>query len=249
MRGRAIRTAAAPFAADTVAAPMGTDVRFRRRAKQQRRARVAASIFLLGLLGAGCGGERGEPGERSGVATERTAPDGAIFNDADVAFVRATVAHHQQTVEIAELASVPGNEASDWLLPLAERIKASRSTDIERLQKLLGAWGEGAASPATTEERTAGARVADPTDVPGAEGMMSADEMIELTTTTGGDFDRLWLSMMLRHHEGAIEMAQRLLSEGRNGELQSIAATISTAHRAEAAEMESALAAVSPTTR
>ena len=35
----------------------------------------------------------------------------------------------------------------------------------------------------------------------------------------------------------------------RNGELQSIAATISTAHRAEAAEMESALAAVSPTTR
>ena len=36
---------------------------------------------------------------------------------------------------------------------------------------------------------------------------MSADEMTDLATTIGGDFDRLWLSMMIRHHEGAIAMA------------------------------------------
>ncbi|MEZ5265570.1 MAG: DUF305 domain-containing protein [Acidimicrobiales bacterium] len=51
------------------------------------------------------------------------------------------VAHHRQSIEIAELASVPANEASEWLPPLAERIQTERLAEIEPLEALLAAWG------------------------------------------------------------------------------------------------------------
>lgn len=228
---------------------MGTEVWFRRTVGRRSRARAGALVLVLATVVAGCGNDSADPSDRPGAGTERTAPDGAVFNDADVAFVAALIAHHQQTVEIADLASVPGNEASPWLLPLAERIGAARRADIERLEALRDSWGGVPATTDTTSGQRPDGHVSDPTDVPGTEGMMTADEMIELTTTTGGDFDRLWLAMMVRHHDGAIAMAQRLLADGRNGELQSFAASSSAAHQAEVTEMENALTAVSPTTR
>lgn len=216
-------------------------------ARRGRIARAAAGVIAAVAVLAGCASDDGDAANPS-AATEQTAPDGTVFNAADVEFARAMIAHHRQTVEIADLASVPGNEASSWLVPLADRIKAEQFADIDRLQALLDSWG-----PPTGAGTTVGSGgddgVADPTETPGAQGMMSADEMIELTTTTGGDFDRLWLSMMIRHHEGAVAMCKQLLVDGRSAQLQSIAATVSSAHQAQLSEMNAALKVVSPTGR
>ena len=212
-----------------------------------RIARAAVGVLGAVVLLCGCTGDD-EGGANASMATEQTAADGTVFNAADVEFARAMIAHHRQTVEIADLASVPGNEASTWLVPLADRIKAEQLADIDRLQALLDSWDPPVGSGATaTSDDVDG--VADPTQTPGALGMMSADEMIELTTTTGGDFDRLWLAMMIRHHEGAVAMCKQLLVDGRSAQLQSLAATVSSAHQVQLSEMNAALKVVSPTGR
>ncbi|MEZ5237079.1 MAG: DUF305 domain-containing protein [Acidimicrobiales bacterium] len=187
------------------------------------------------------------------------------------------VAHHRQSIEIAELASVPANEASEWLPPWQSGSRPSGWLRSSR-SALLAAWGvaEGAieqgGEPAgadgeavdggdtadtsvTDDEGSASSasslddQFIDPTDTPGAQGMMSADEMTDLAATIGGDFDRLWLSMMIRHHEGAIAMSAQLLLDGRNAELRSMAATMSSTYERDVAEMNAALTAVSPPTR
>lgn len=262
---------------DTVAAPMGRVARTGRAADGKAIFRWAATAAVLGGLAA-CSNSSANGEAEADVPTERTAPDGTVFNDADAIYVRAMVAHHRQSIEIAELASVPANEASEWLPPLAERIKTERLAEIEPLEALLAAWGvaEGAieqgGEPAgadgeavdggdtadtsvTDDEGSASSasslddQFIDPTDTPGAQGMMSADEMTDLATTIGGDFDRLWLSMMIRHHEGAIAMSAQLLLDGRNAELRSMAATMSSTYERDVAEMNAALTAVSPPTR
>ena len=47
-------------------------------------------------------------------------------------------------------------------------------------------------------------------------GMMSDDDMTKLETASGAEFDRLWLDMMVKHHEGAVEMARTELKDGKD---------------------------------
>jgi uncharacterized protein (DUF305 family) len=72
--------------------------------------------------------------------------------------------------------------------------------------------------------------------------MMSEQDMQALTNATGAEFDRLFLTQMIAHHTGAVEMAQAELSEGRNTDALAMAESIRDGQSDEIAEMEQLLA-------
>jgi uncharacterized protein (DUF305 family) len=68
-------------------------------------------------------------------------------------------------------------------------------------------------------------------------GMMSGSEMQQLGQASGAAFDRLWVQMMTKHHQGAVEMAKSELSMGQNAEAKALAMNIVKAQTAEIATM------------
>ena len=74
-------------------------------------------------------------------------------------------------------------------------------------------------------------------------GMMSADEMNALKTITGADFDKMWMAMMTRHHEGAIAMAQTVKAAGSSTDVLALADQVIAVQQAEKAEMQALLRA------
>ena len=78
-------------------------------------------------------------------------------------------------------------------------------------------------------------------DMSSMEGMMTAEEMDQLATMTGGDFDAMWLEMMIEHHEGAISQSETVKSAGANPDVAALADQIITAQQAEITEMQALL--------
>ena len=73
-------------------------------------------------------------------------------------------------------------------------------------------------------------------------GMMSDTQMQQLTDATGADFDRLFLQLMIMHHQGAIEMADTEIAQGSNPAALALAESIKTSQTAEITEMQQLLA-------
>jgi uncharacterized protein (DUF305 family) len=141
-------------------------------------------------------GAPGEEGEVVGPGQERTIPNAALFGDADVAFVRDMALHHAQALRMSELAPDRGSDAR--VKALAERIAAGQGPEIA----VMEAWLEARGLP-----------VPDTRGGPGHShdgamaGMASPEDMVRLAAAEGRAFDRLFLELMIRHHEGALQMA------------------------------------------
>lgn len=73
------------------------------------------------------------------------------------------------------------------------------------------------------------------------EGMMSAEEMDQMGGMTGAEFDKMWMEMMIRHHEGAVAMAQTVKASGSNPDVLSLADAVIAAQQGEIAEMQALL--------
>lgn len=129
-----------------------------------------------------------QPGE-TGVL-----PNPAAFGDVEVTFVTSMVPHHAQALEMAALA--PERAADPRVEALAARIAADQAPEIETMNAWLRQNGLPEAS-ATSDHGAHG-------DMPG---MASDAEMTRLVAARGPAFDRLFLELMVRHHEGAIAMA------------------------------------------
>ncbi len=152
------------------------------------------------------------------------------FNDADVTFAQGMIPHHEQAIEMAEIALDPTVQASDQVRDLATRVKQAQDPEIELLSSWLTAW-----SQPIQMDTSAGH------DMSSMEGMMSADEMTGLASTTGAEFDGLWMNMMIRHHQGAIAMATTVQSDGGNADAIALAGQIISAQQAEIDEMNALL--------
>lgn len=150
---------------------------------------------------------------------------------ADVAFMQAMIGHHAQAMHMSSL--VPARTRSVDVRTLAERIDVSQREEIALMSRWLAARGQ--TVPDT-------AHAAQGHDVPGhaAMGMLSGDELRRLAAARGDDFDRLFLTFMIRHHEGAVAMVQQLLSRpggGQDPEAWRLAADVDADQRAEIARM------------
>lgn len=87
------------------------------------------------------------------------------------------------------------------------------------------------------------AGVETPTGV-GMPGMMTADQMGALTAASGAAFDKMFLEMMVMHHQGAVQMADTELAQGSNPDALQLANRIKTSQTAEIATMQQLLQAM-----
>lgn len=154
-------------------------------------------------------------------------------NDADVTFAQEMIPHHQQAVEMADLAETRAE--SQEVKDLAADIEAAQGPEIETMTGWLESWGED-----VPDEGMSGMDHGDmSSDDMG--GMMTEDEMADLEAASGAQFDQMFLTMMIEHHEGAIEMARTEQSEGEFPEAVDMAEEIETTQAEEIQTMQDLL--------
>lgn len=159
--------------------------------------------------------------------------DTPSHTDADVAFTRNMILHHEQALVMT--AFVPDRAVSRGLPLLAARMEISQRDEIAQLEQWLAARGEG--MPSGEHHHGAHDDVAMP-------GMLTDAELARLGAAEGRRFDRLFLRFMIGHHEGAVLMVQQLLGAGGGQEpaLFQLAQHIDADQRAEISRMRSLLA-------
>lgn len=157
------------------------------------------ALLLAALFAAGChataAGGAGAAG-RAAPAPPRSA--------ADVAFMTDMIAHHAQALKLAAL--VPARTATEALRTIAERIAVSQEDEIAMMRSWLRERGEPAPDPEAALARMsehAGHHARMP-------GMLTPEELARLEAASGARFDSLFLASMIRHHEGALVMVDRL---------------------------------------
>ena len=203
--------------------------------KIQRAVSVFSATLAAGALLVACsssGSSHSSMKDESSV----TIPASADFNATDVGFAQGMIPHHAQAVEMADMALSSSTNAD--VLALAKQIKAAQNPEIETMSGWLRAWGQKV--PAMNSMSDGGH---DMTDMSGMmmDGMMTEKDMDRLESSTGSAFDRLWLELMIQHHEGAVRMSEDELKDGKNPEVKALAQTIITAQQAEITKMNSLL--------
>lgn len=201
--------------------------------------RFLSVLAVVGALGlAACGSDdvaspasqTAAPQAPASQAPAATTTSGAAFNDADVTFAQGMIPHHQQATEMADIALDPNMGASAQVRDLATRIKGGQDPEIQLMTGWLTAWAQPVQSNMGTGH-----------DMSSIDGMMSAEEMDSLGTITGADFDKMWMEMMVRHHQGAIAMAQTAKAAGSNTEVLALADQVIAAQQSEITEMQTLL--------
>lgn len=157
--------------------------------------------------------------------------DGASdFNDADVTFTQSMIPHHEQAVQMAKMARL--HASTPEVKNLADTIEAAQGPEIATMDGWLEDWGK-------DKTDSTGGMGHGSDDMPG---MMSDDDLSGLEAATGGGFDRMFLTMMIEHHTGAIEMAKTEQSKGKNADAKALAKKIEADQTAEIAQLRKLLA-------
>ena len=173
---------------------------------------IAAGLLVAGAV-AGCGGAARAPSE-PGVAPEARTPTtaaGPARTDvgrrpptaADVHFMTGMIHHHAQALLIAGWA--PTHGASQAVRILCERIIVGQQDEIDLMQRWLRDWREPVPAADPSHAGMPGMHH------PMMPGMLTAEQLAQLDAARGADFDRLFLTFMIQHHEGALTMVQQLL--------------------------------------
>lgn len=170
-------------------------------------------------------GRPGEPNRTITAGPTSPAPPSA----ADLGFVQRMVPHHQQALEMTAL--VPGRAAGTQVKALAERIQLSQRAEISAMQSWLrghglrpqGHGGHGGPGSAPMP------------------GMATAAQLDQLRAARGTAFDRLFLTLMIKHHQGALAMAGEALQTATDVPVVEMVKETLTSQRAEISRMEDLL--------
>ena len=132
-----------------------------------------------------------------------TVPAGANYTVADVEFMQGMIAHHAQAIHMSRMAEARG--ANPRLLRLAQKIDQSQVAEIRIMQAWLRENGQ--VAPDTSSWRTMK-----------MVGMITDEQLAKLDAAKGVEFDRLFLTLMIEHHEGALQMVKDLFATPRAGQ-------------------------------
>ena len=142
-------------------------------------------------------------------ALYRARTDSALmeFTEADAEFMTGMIGHHAQALMMAGLA--PTNGASPSVGTLCARIINAQKDEIAWMQR----WLRDRSRPAP-EVHGAGADVTvhGPEHIMHMPGMLSREQMTELKEARGPEFDRVFLTYMIQHHQGAVTMVHDLFA-------------------------------------
>jgi uncharacterized protein (DUF305 family) len=144
----------------------------------------------------------GAPGQPSRVISAEKASDlsQVEYTGADIKFMQGMIGHHAQALEMVELLKT--RSASADMKKLALRIELSQDDEINMMQRWLEVRGQQV--PNRNAMHAHGATL--------MPGMLTPDEMKQLTDAKGADFDRHFLEGMIKHHGGALAMVADLLA-------------------------------------
>ena len=182
--------------------------------------------LVMALTFAGCGGS-----SVSDVADKAVdaAKDAVGFNDSDLNFTQMMIPHHEQAIEMADIALDPLVGASDSVKAIATRIKNAQDSEVTKMKAFLTSW----------KERLTGDSSDHHSDQ--MSGMLSAEDLKKLSSLRGAEFDRAWMTDMIEHHEGAIEMAKDVLKDGKDSAVKALANLVATVQDSEILEMKKLL--------
>jgi len=152
------------------------------------------------------------------------------FNDADTTFATGMVPHHMQAVTMADMI-LKKDDIDPAVIDLAKKIKAAQGPEITTMNSWLTAWGN---------------PIGMPTSMPGMDmdtgmGMMSDADMAALDAATGVTASKLFLTEMIQHHQGAIDMANIEVASGKNRDALLLAKNIIASQTAEIQTMKDLL--------
>ncbi|MGW5260357.1 DUF305 domain-containing protein [Microbispora sp. NPDC004025] len=163
----------------------------------------------------------GAPGQSGGPPPDRPAArTGPVA--ADVRFAEAMIPHHRQALEMAGLAAA--RTGDPLVTAVAGRVVDGQRPEIAVMESWLRGLGR---TPPSGHDHVAS-----------GYGMAGEEELDRLRTARGRAFDRLFLTLMIRHHEGAVSMAAEELRRGRDRTMRSMAQDVVTGQQIEIARMK-----------
>lgn len=168
-------------------------------------------LLQAGAVAAAIGAAHPQPAPPAAAA--RTVSDtGRVgYTPQDVQFMSGMIAHHAQAVMIAGWA--PSHGASASLRAMCERIVVGQTDEIVLMQRWLRDRHEQVPEPDTVYQPMPGMSMV--TMMPG---MLTDAQLAQLDSARGQDFDRLFLTDMIQHHQGAITMVNALFGSNGGGE-------------------------------
>ena len=180
-------------------------------------------------------GAPGKPSKRLPPSTTGKLPP---RSQAEVEFMQGMIMHHAQAVEMTALIS-SHTENKDLRL-LGDRISSSQSDEIKLMKRWLAARGEqvSMAMPGMKNMDAPGH------PMPLMPGMLTAEQMAALRKANGDEFDHLFLTGMIQHHNGALTMVRDLFDTagaGQDAELFDFATDVDSGQRAEIRIMQALL--------
>ena len=141
----------------------------------------------------------GAPGEASKVVAAQPASV-LKHTAADTSFMQGMIGHHGQALEMVDLLKT--RTSSQEMKMLGLRIEVSQKDEIKMMQTWLRSHGESAPDEHTMHMH----------DAKLMPGMLTPDQVAQLTAARGTEFDRLFLEFMIQHHEGALTMVKELMA-------------------------------------
>ena len=190
------------------------------RARSGVRAAAAAAVSVLAL--AGCAVT--PPGTDAGPTPSVAAADEGTYNAADLHFAQSMPPHHDQAIEMSKiLLDKPGVHPD--VKAVAKRIRKSHQAQLDAMYTWT--WAQDRPTHDEGEEDDGGAHHN------GQDGLMTEYQMMQLDLADRATVQILFLDGMIRHHQGALALAQAETREGKNRDVVDFAAAIVINHQAE----------------
>lgn len=192
----------------------------------RRAAHVVATTLTAGALAA-C--SSGSDGSMSGMVHDKTpmstsdTSTTAEGRQGDIMFAQMMIPHHEQAIAMADLALDPSANASEQVRDFAKDIKGAQGPEIQTMESWLEDWDAPTASSTGMEH---------------GSGMMTQEQMAALTSATGAEFDRQWLTLMIQHHQGAVTMADQVLTTTEDDAVERMAKAIVKTQKVEITAMQ-----------
>ena len=211
------------------------------------RARLVGGVIAAAtaaVLAASCSGSStapaGGPAAAPPVSSQSAvAPISPEHNEADMRFAQGMIPHHTQAIAMSSQAA--RRAASPEVKDLAARIEQAQGPEIEQMNQMLDAWGAPRLQPGSTAMPGMPGMPMGGMPMPG---MMGEAELQQLAAQSGPAFDRMFLQMMIEHHNGAIQMAQTEQAQGLNPQTKQLAGAIVADQQREVTEMQALLSRI-----
>jgi uncharacterized protein (DUF305 family) len=188
------------------------------------------------------------------IASAQSSParpaGGPPYTAADVQFMQGMIGHHAQAIVMA--AMCPSHGASAQLMVFCRKVSLSQKDEIELMQNWLRERGEAVPDTAASAHHAMDMNDMDMKDMPMGDhemlmpGMLTHEQLMQLDAARGTAFDRLFLTFMIQHHEGALTMVATLFDSpgaGQTPEIFGYATGVDADQRAEIARMQGMLQA------